>query len=74
MSSHPDSFLFRATEFETYGSVLFSIPKDKTYLGGGGIVPSLNFRYFSNSDVIFRLINNLVYHKDFQFPSWNLEE
>jgi len=31
-------------------------------------------RYFSNSDVIFRLINNLVYHKDFQFPSWNLEE
>merc|ERR1719234_1837624 len=31
-------------------------------------------RYFSDSNVLFRLINNLFYHKDFQFPTWNLEE
>ena len=35
----------------------------------------LNFctlRYFSNTDIIFWLIN--IYHKEFQFLNWNPEE
>ena len=31
-------------------------------------------RYFSDTKVIFRLINNLLYHKDFQFPAWTIED
>ena len=31
-------------------------------------------RYFSDIGVIFRLVNNLLYHEDFQFPDWNIEE
>ena len=31
-------------------------------------------RYFSDTRVVFRLLNNLLYHEDFQFPDWNIEE
>lgn len=34
----------------------------------------LLFRYFSDPNVIFRLMNNLLFHEDFQFPAWNIQE
>jgi len=34
----------------------------------------LLFRYFSDPNVIFRLMNNLLFHEHFQFPAWNVQE
>ena len=32
------------------------------------------FRYFSKQEVITRLIQNLFFHEDLQFPPWTLED
>ena len=32
------------------------------------------FRYFSEQKVIVRLVQNFVFHEDFQFPGWTLED
>ena len=32
------------------------------------------FRYFSKQEVITRLIQNLFFHEDMQFPPWTLED
>merc|ERR1712192_15355 len=31
-------------------------------------------RYFSKQEVITRLVQNLFFHEDLQFPTWNLED
>ena len=32
------------------------------------------FRYFSKQEVITRLVQNLFFHEDLQFPSWTLQD